>query len=117
MAFVGERVIRRLHRNWMGEDSVTDVLSFPSGPAVPVPPGGEEVYLGEVVVCVSVCESASRRRRIALHLEIARMLIHGTLHILGYDHERVSDARRMRARERRYLDWYRRKGLRVVESP
>ncbi len=114
VALVGERTIRRLNRDWMDDDAPTDVLSFPMG-APPPGPAAETIPAGEIVICVPVCERAASARRAALHDEIARMLVHGALHVLGYDHARDADARRMRPRERRYLAWYRRRGLRVVE--
>jgi probable rRNA maturation factor len=107
--------MRRLNREWMESDSVTDVLSFPSDDP---PPGTaeEEATLGEVLICVPVCEKEARRRAIPLSDEIARMLIHGTLHLLGYDHGTKAQKRRMRSREKRYLAWVRRHRLRLVEE-
>ena len=115
IAFVGERTIRTLHRDWMDDDSITDVISFPLGSAVPGP-SAAAVPIGSIAVCVSVCERAAASLGVALHDEIARMLIHGTLHVVGYDHDTAPKRRRMRAREGRYLAWYRRSGLEVVES-
>jgi rRNA maturation RNase YbeY len=114
IAFLGEPAMRKLHRTWMGEDRATDVLSFPSGPA-PVR-SGEAYPAGEVIVCVPYCERAARARGRELHDEIARMLIHGTLHVLGYDHGTATQRSRMKPRERRYLAWYRRQDLRVIEA-
>jgi probable rRNA maturation factor len=115
VAFVGERAIRILHAAWMGDDTPTDVLSFPTG----APPSEELAAAypaGEIIICVPVCSRAAGRRRIDLHDEIARMVIHGALHVLGYDHVTAKQARRMRPRERRYRAWYRRSGLRVMEE-
>ena len=116
VVFVGERTIQRLNRQWMAEDRPTDVLSFPLGDP---PPGSDPaaVALGEVVICIAVCARQARERRVPLHDEVARMLIHGTLHVLGFDHARSKEAASMRARERRHLAWYRRRRLRVVEAP
>lgn len=114
MVFVGERIIRSLNRVWMDEDAATDVLSFPLGapppgiPAVAVP-------VGEIVICVPVCERAARERRVEVSDEIARMLVHGALHILGYDHATARQTARMKPRERRYLAWWRRQGLGVMD--
>jgi probable rRNA maturation factor len=115
VAFVGERAIRRLNRLWMEEDAPTDVLSFPMGSPPPgLPPSA--VPVGEIVICVPVCERAARDRGGAPGDEIARMLIHGTLHVLGYDHATARQIARMRPRERRYLAWCRRQGLRVIDE-
>ena len=57
--------------------------------------------LGEVVIGVETAASQARRARRSLDDEVARLLIHGLLHLLGYDHERQADARAMRCEERR----------------
>lgn len=114
VAFVGERTMRRLNRDWMGKDRATDVLSFPGRPG----PDGLPATLvpaGEVIVCVPYCDRQARSRKVTLHDEIARILIHGALHVLGYDHLTPAQGRRMRPRERRYLAWWRRQGLRTME--
>ncbi len=116
VAFVGERTIRRLNRDWMGEDRPTDVLSFPFGEPLPGEPPEAATPAGDVIICVPVCERAAAARRIPLDREIARMLIHGTLHLLGYDHATARQAARMRPRERRAMAWYRRQGLCVMEE-
>jgi probable rRNA maturation factor len=113
LAFVGEETMRRLNRDWMGEDRATDVLSFPCGPG----PEGLPASLlpaGEVVICVPYCERSARSRRVSFQDEIARMLIHGSLHVLGYDHRTTAQKRRMHPRERRYLAWWRRQGASVM---
>jgi probable rRNA maturation factor len=91
---VGDRRIRSLNRRWRGKDRATDVLSFPLSD----PPGNGPV-LGDVVLSI---ETAARRARMEgrpLSRELDRYLAHGILHLLGYDHERPEDARRMAAKE------------------
>lgn len=83
---VNETEIRRLNRMHRGKDSVTDVLSFPSGD---LPIFGE---LGDVLICFA---QAQRQAEGDLALELADLLIHGTLHLLGYDHEVPADAELM----------------------
>lgn len=115
VAFVGKRTMRRLHRDWMGDDVVTDVMAFPLGSesSNPVP---DETPAGEVVICVPVCETSAEERALPLHDEIAKMLIHGALHVLGYDHATSAQRKRMKLRERRYLAWCRRNRLEVMEA-
>ena len=115
VAFVGERTMRRLHRDWMGVDVVTDVMAFPLGPPSS-DPVADEIPAGEVVICVPVCENSACQRGLPLHDEISRMLIHGALHVLGYDHATAPQTRKMKLRERRYLAWCRRSGLEVMET-
>jgi probable rRNA maturation factor len=99
----------------MGEDTETDVLSFPAGPPSPGPDQAAQ-SVGEVIVCVPVCERSARARRVSLSDEIARMLIHGALHVLGFDHGTARQRARMKPRERRYLAWARRRGLQIVRA-
>jgi probable rRNA maturation factor len=97
----------------MGEERVTDVLSFPFG-APPPGPLADETPVGEVILCVPVCERSARMRGVPPHDEVCRVLIHGVLHLLGHDHAAAAPRGRMRARERRYLAWYRRTGMKVT---
>lgn len=83
---VDEDEIRRLNRMHREKDAVTDVLSFPSGDA---PIFGE---LGDVIICFP---QAERQSGGDVPLELADLLVHGILHLLGYDHERPSDAEEM----------------------
>jgi rRNA maturation RNase YbeY len=94
---VSDRVIRRLNRAWRGKDRPTDVLSFAqlegAGPS-PAP------LLGDVVISVPTAKRQARARGETLAAEGERLLIHGLLHLLGYDHERsAAEARRMQRRE------------------
>lgn len=77
--------VRSLNRQWRGKDKPTNVLSFPA-PAQPLP-GGMARPLGDVVLAYDtlVRESAEQSKPLAHHL--AHLLVHGTLHLLGQDHE------------------------------
>jgi probable rRNA maturation factor len=80
----GDRTIRELNRRFRDRDSATDVLSFPDGECLPT----GRVLLGEIVVSV---DAARRQARSLGHdevREIQELVLHGTLHLLGYDHER-----------------------------
>jgi rRNA maturation RNase YbeY len=79
----------------------TDVLSFSLVEGDHAERRG--VLLGDVVVSLETAERQARRARRTLDDEVLGLLIHGTLHLLGYDHEAEADARRMRAAERRVL--------------
>ena len=96
---VGDRAMRTLNRRYRGKDRTTDVLSFP------MREGGfprvRQELLGDIVLCVPVAVRQARSAGVKLREEIDRLLAHGLLHLLGYDHERGGrDARRMEARER-----------------
>ncbi len=108
LSLVSDRAIRALNRTYRGIDSATDVLSFSqieeagdaslNPPAVTNLPG---LPLGDVVISIDTAIRQARDLRITPELRIRRLLIHGFLHLIGYDHERSSsEARRMFARER-----------------
>lgn len=83
------RRIRRLNARFGGEDAVTDVLAFPAGASV------EESYLGDVVISVPRVRQQARRRAVPFSHELRLLVIHGTLHLAGMDHDRVSSRRKM----------------------
>jgi len=91
---------RRLNRDFRGKDQPTNVLSFPAGPATAAPPAG---LLGDLAICAGVVAREARAQHKALPAHWAHMVVHGTLHLLGYDHEAERDARRMERRERALL--------------
>lgn len=91
---VGDAAIRRLNRAWRGIDRATDVLSFPQAPAP-----GERPQLGDLVVSLDTAERVARRDGRPVEAELDRYLAHGLLHLLGHDHVRPAQARRMAAAE------------------
>ena len=82
--------IRRLNRSFRGKDSPTDVLSFPINEMV----GGRKI-LGDVVISVDTAKRQAEERGESLQLTLCRLLIHGVLHLLGYDHERSPEEEEM----------------------
>jgi probable rRNA maturation factor len=91
LVLAGDRLLRRLNRDYRGKDRPTDVLSFPGG-------GGEE-GLGDVVISVATAERNALRLRRTLPQELDELALHGFLHVLGYDHE--TDGGTMERLERR----------------
>lgn len=90
--------MRTLNRRYRGKDRPTDVLSFPmrEGRFSRV----RKELLGDIVICVPAAARQARSAGGTLREEIDRLLVHGLLHLLGYDHERGGrEARRMEARE------------------
>jgi probable rRNA maturation factor len=90
--------LRVLNRDWRGKDSATNVLSFPA--ESPMPTGsGLPLLLGDVAVALETTrrEAEAAGRSLADHL--SHLLVHGTLHLLGYDHEEDAAAEAMEARE------------------
>lgn len=93
--FVAEAEARRLNREYRGRDYATNVLSFPYGGAP---------SLGDVVICAAVVAREARAQGKAVRAHHAHLLVHGLLHLLGYDHEKgAREARRMEASERAIL--------------
>ena len=95
---VGEAESARLNIRFRGRDKPTNVLSF-SPPQLPRASGGASVPLGELVICPRVLEAEAQAQEKTLRAHWAHLVVHGTLHLLGYDHERADDARRMERRE------------------
>ncbi|MCX6363686.1 MAG: rRNA maturation RNase YbeY [Actinobacteria bacterium] len=118
---VGERRIRVLNGEYRGREEVTDVLSFPleeagdkPGPAAAGGPTGPPRLLGDVVVCARQALRQARADSLPAALELALLLVHGTLHLLGYDHE--VDAGQMALRQAELLELVEWEAL-VVATP
>jgi len=94
---VGSRESRALNERWRGRAKPTNVLSFPASPGL----GGRQI--GDLVVCAPVVAREAREQGKPLAWHWAHMIVHGTLHLLGFDHERAADAKHMEARERALL--------------
>jgi probable rRNA maturation factor len=93
-----DAVVAALNRDYRGQDRPTNVLSFPAG-ASDWPGTPEPALLGDVIVAFETTrrEAETEGRRLGDHL--THLLVHGTLHLLGYDHESDDEAETMEARE------------------
>jgi probable rRNA maturation factor len=96
IVLTGDAAMRRLNRDFRGKDRATDVLSFPSG-GDELPDGTRP--LGEIVISVAQAARQAREARHSLARELRILVIHGYLHLLGYDHE-VDDGTMMRLQAR-----------------
>lgn len=94
---VGNAESRRLNRTWRGKDKPTNVLSFPSGAALPV--ASQSMELGDLAICAPVVAREAREQQKLPRAHWAHMVIHGVLHLLGHDHENDADAHEMEALE------------------
>ncbi len=98
LLLVSDAVMRQLNRDWRGKDRPTDVLSFAQAEG---DGGAPAELLGDVVISLDTARRQAAERAASLTSELDRLLIHGVLHLLGYDHERSPvEARRMQRRER-----------------
>jgi probable rRNA maturation factor len=88
----------RLNARFRGRDKPTNVLSFPALP-LPGPQGDTPEPLGELVLCPRVLRAEARAQDKTLRAHWAHLIVHGALHLAGYDHARAADARRMERRE------------------
>ena len=101
-----DETVKDLNHKYRGKDKTTNVLSFSLSEegADFVSPPGAVVHLGEVIIS---CPQASRQAEEAGHTlekELALLIVHGVLHVLGYDHQRSAQRQRMRAREQVILE-------------
>ncbi len=96
---VGSGEGRALNRRYRGCDYPTNVLSF----AAPRAARLRDRQLGDLVICAPVVAREARQQGKSLRAHWAHMVIHGTLHLLGFDHQRGRDAERMQRREVRLM--------------
>ena len=97
VAFVSDRLMRGLNRRWRGKAGTTDVLSFPSGQEEFE--RGAGATLGDVVVSVEQAARQASEHGLDFEGEVAQLILHGLLHLCGYDHE--TDGGEMNALELR----------------
>ncbi len=101
---VGSAESRKLNRRWRGKDKPTNVLSFPySGAYALAPSRSPDFELGDIVICAPVVAREAREQGKPLNAHWAHMLVHGVLHLCGYDHVKSRDAKRMEALEVKIL--------------
>ena len=83
IAFVSDQQIRELNRRFRGIDKATDVLSFPAGEETSV----ETTNLGDIAISLERAGVQAKENQLTLDEEIAQLILHGLLHLCGYDHE------------------------------
>lgn len=105
----GDDVVRDLNTDYRGKDSATNVLSFPQGVTlVELQDGNRKMpllpHLGDIVVSLDTAQREAQAQGLALEDHLSHLVIHGFLHLLGYDHQSADDAADMEALETRLLD-------------
>jgi probable rRNA maturation factor len=121
LLFVDEDAIAALNEQYLGKSGPTDVLSFPiedepgptgrspdfggSGPGTS-PEEGALMLLGDVVICPAVAARNAVENEVSFDDEVALLVVHGLLHLLGMDHEDDAEAERMEALEQQLLSRY-----------
>ena len=99
----GDEEVRGLNAHWRGKDKPTNVLSFPMAEAYELEQADEDrpggIMLGDLILARGVCEREAAEKGVPVEQHATHLLVHGTLHLLGYDHEADADAADMEARE------------------
>ncbi len=99
IVFVGTARMRKLNKEYRGKNRVTDILSFGGPEALPT-----SLFLGELVLCPRVVAKNAKRLNSSFEKEMTVCLIHGILHLLGYDHEKgEKEAREMEKKQDEYF--------------
>ena len=112
LVIVGQERVRQLNLDYLGEDEPTDVLAFSMLPEPPgedpapfvAPPDGIK-HLGEVIISYPQAVIQAEEHQHSVEREIVILIIHGVLHLLGYDHDKPELERQMRAREAEILSY------------
>jgi len=92
ISFMNAEEIQALNRDYRGKDASTDVLSFPINAALSIGPNRP---LGDIVICMEVAQQQAVEYGHSLERELAFLVVHGMLHLLGYDHETPEDEAKM----------------------
>lgn len=101
LAFVDNATIKRLNRIYRHRNAITDVLSFAEAEGTPVPQSKQ--YLGEIIIAYPRARQQAGTNKYSVQREIIVLLIHGFLHLVGFDHLRTRDAQKMTRWERRII--------------
>jgi probable rRNA maturation factor len=102
----GDDEVRALNAKWRGKDKPTNVLSFPLAEEYELNDEnvvGRELLLGDIVLARAVCLSEAEEKGVSVEDHAAHLVVHGTLHLLGYDHRDDAEAAQMEEREARAL--------------
>jgi probable rRNA maturation factor len=108
LVFTNPETVQRLNRDYRGVDEPTDVIAFymlpqkENSPTFVLPPDGI-TRLGEVIISYPQAVEQSREQGHSVDKELALLIIHGILHLLGYDHQQTEEEKRMREREQELL--------------
>jgi probable rRNA maturation factor len=98
----GDEEVRGLNAHWRGKDKPTNVLSFPMAEAYELEQSDEDgpaIMLGDIILAHGVCEREAAEKGVSIDEHATHLVVHGTLHLLGYDHQADADATDMERRE------------------
>ena len=106
VSLTGDAAVRALNAKWRGKDRPTNVLSFPLADDLDFEQANiidAELLLGDIVLAHGVCAAEAAEKGVSVQEHATHLLVHGTLHLLGYDHQDEATAAEMEAREVRAL--------------
>ncbi|MBI2908187.1 MAG: rRNA maturation RNase YbeY [Chloroflexi bacterium] len=108
LVIAGDELVQRLNKEYRGLDHTTDVLSFaleegPEGGAAFVMPSDGVRHLGEVIISYPQAARQAEQQKHPVERELTILIIHGILHLLGYDHESDAEEATMKAQESRLI--------------
>ncbi|HEY6663374.1 MAG TPA: rRNA maturation RNase YbeY [Sphingomicrobium sp.] len=106
VTLTGDDEVQALNAKWRGKDKPTNVLSFPMADDLDFARSnvaGPELLLGDIILAHGVCEAEASEKGVPFEQHATHLLVHGTLHLLGYDHQDDKQASDMEAREVRAL--------------
>lgn len=106
VTLTGDDEVRALNSKWRNKDKPTNVLSFPMADERDLSRANivsSELLLGDIILALGVCELEAAEKGLSIEQHAAHLLVHGTLHLLGYDHQNEREAGDMEAREIRAL--------------
>jgi probable rRNA maturation factor len=106
VTLTGDEQVRALNAQWRGKDKPTNVLSFPMADERDLGRANlaeAELLLGDIILARGVCAAEAAEKGVSVEDHAAHLLVHGTLHLLGYDHHNDGEAEDMEAREVRAL--------------
>ena len=102
VTLTGDEAVRALNAKWRGKDKPTNVLSFPMADDLDFARSnvaGPELLLGDIILAHGVCETEAAEKGVSFEQHAMHLLVHGTLHLLGYDHQEDAQASDMEERE------------------
>ena len=108
LALTDNALIRKINRQYRATDRVTDVIAFPSA-ALDGPGGHGKIYGGDIFISVERARSQAKEYGSSCEDELTLLLVHGIMHVFGYDHKKKSEAAVMEKKEKETLEWL--KGL------
>ncbi len=96
ISLVGESRIKALNKKYLGKNRATDVLSFPISGKVSIKPVDNGIIaLGDIFICLPVAKKCALKEGTGLSSKLILLAVHGLLHLLGYDHEKISQQEKM----------------------